>query len=172
MNKIKYRDKDDPKFLEIKEANFMDFLEYMKDKDIYNIRLPVNNTEAYQYLRWLNAHYHHDDYGSFLNYVLNCLDAWLSNKPVRPPTPREVAVFNAKRIVDLADREKVGNSESDRALFIDIKAESIRDAYLFCSYPIWIVSGLAGCVMKWGTFEDNEKPGDSDKYITYEEYDA
>jgi hypothetical protein len=57
-------------------------------------------------------------------------------------------------------------------MFIDSNAEFIRDAYLFWSYPMWINSGLAGCVMKWGTFEDNEKPGDSEKYITYEEYDS
>lgn len=171
-NEVEYRDKYDPEYIEIKGADFMDFLEYMKDKDLYNIRLPVNNPEAYQYLRWLNAHYH-EDYGCFLNYVLNGWDAFLSKKPVRPPTPREVAIFSAKRIVELAERkEKDVGSESDRALFIDTNAEFIRDAYLFWSYPMWINSGLAGCVMKWGTFEDNEKPGDSEKYDTYEEYES
>ena len=171
-NEVEYRLKDDPEFLEIKGVNFMDFLEYMKDKDMYNIRLPVNNPDAYQYLRWLNAHYHQDDYGCFLNYILNGWDAFLSKKPVRPPTPREVAIFSAKRIVDLAERKEVGHSESDRALFIDTNAEFIRDAYLFWSYPAWINSGLAGCVMKWGTFEDNMKPGDEDTFITYEEYET
>lgn len=172
MLEIKFRPKDDPEFLAIKDGvDFLEFVEYMKDKDIYNVRLPVNNPEAYQYLRWLNANYHQDDYGCFLNYILNGWDAFLSKKPVRPPTPREVAIFSAKRIVDLAERKDI-ESESDRALFIDTNAEFIRDAYLFWSYPMWINSGLAGCVMKWGTFEDNEKPGDSEKYITYEEYDA
>ena len=171
-SEIKFRPKDDPEYLEIKGADFMEFLEYMKDKEIHNIRLPLNNPEAYQYLRWLNAHYHCDDYGCFLNYILNCWDAFLSKKPVRPPTPREVAIHCAKRIVDLAERKEVGYSDSDRALFIDTTAESIRDAYLFWSYPMWINSGLAGCVMKWGTFEDNEKPGDEEKYVTYEEYET
>ena len=166
------REKDDPEFLEIKGANFMNFLEYMKDKDIYNIRLPLNNLEAYKYLRWLNEHYHYNGHGSFLNYILNCWDAWISKKPVRPPTPREVAILCAKRIVHLNEGGEEVGSERDRAMFIDTTAENIRDAYLFWNYPIWIESGLAGCVMKWGTFEDNEKPGDKDKYITYEEYDS
>ena len=171
MNEVEYRDKYDPEYIEIKGANFMEFLEYMKDKDIYNIRLPVNNPEAYQYLRWLNAHYH-DDYGCFLNYILNVWDASFSRKPVRPPTPREVAIFSAKRIVDFAESKDTGHSDSERALFIDTNAEFIRDAYLFWRYPMWINSGLAGCVMKWGTFEDNEKSGDSEKYVTYEEYET
>ena len=169
---IEVRDKDDPEFLDIKGADFLPFLEFMKDKEIHHIRLPVNNPEAYQYLRWLNAHYHNDDYGCFLNYILNGWDAWISEKPVRPPTPREVAIHSAKHIAHLAEGKDDGIPESDRSFFIDSSAEFIRDAYLFWSYPMWIHSGLAGCVMKWGTFEDNMKPGDEDTFITYEEHDA
>ena len=161
MNEVEYYVRNDTEFIEIKNGvNATDFLQYMKGKDIHNIRLPLNNPDACKYLRWLNAKCHRGEYGCFLDYILNGWDACFSDKPVRPPTPREVAILCAKHI-----------TEGKLAMFIDTNAESIRDAYLFWSYPIWIESGLAGCVMKWGTFEDNEKPGDSEKYITYEEYD-
>jgi hypothetical protein len=77
-----------------------------------------------------------------------------------------VAIFSARRIVELSEDKKIEDSE--RGTYIDPNAELIRDAYQYWCYPIWIVSGLAGCVLKWGTFEDNAKP--EDDYITWEEW--
>ena len=55
---IKARAKDDPEYNEIRELGFgIGFVEYMKDKDLSDIRLPLNNPEAYQYLCWVNEHF-------------------------------------------------------------------------------------------------------------------
>ena len=167
--KIEHRPIDDPEFGAIKEGVcFMEFVEFMKNKDLENIRLPINNQEAYQYLRWVNEYFCGNNDGNYLNYILNLWDGWISNKPVRPPTPREIAICAARRIVKNADDKEI--ADNDRGLYIDSDAELIRDAYRYWNYPDWIMSGLAGCVMKWGTFEDNVKPDDEIKYIPYEEY--
>ena len=167
-NNVEYRQKDDQEFLEIKEGvGLMDFIKLIGDKNLENIRLPLNNKEAYQYLRWINEHYVDDDDGNFLNYILNLWDAWCHDKPIRPPTPRELAIVTARRIVKNADDKEIKDDE--RGLYIDFDAEMIRDAYRYWNYHVWITSGLAGCIMKWGTFENNVKPGDEEKYITYEE---
>lgn len=168
MLEIKFRPKDDPEFLAIKQdVDFLAFVEYMKDKDIYNIRLPVNNPEAFNYLRWLNEFHCPDEDGTFLNYILNIWEGTFNDGPVRPPTQREVAIFNSRHILEILDDKEI-KDEKERRMFIDFTAEFIRDAYHYWSYPDWIRSGLAGCIMKWGTFEDNEKPGD--KYRIYEEW--
>ena len=161
---IKWRPKDDEEFNAIKSVDYMEFLHYMKDKDLHNLRLPINNPDAYQYLRWLNEYFMDDN--NYLNYLLNIWDAQFSEKQIRPPTPREVAIFNARHIVELDKSEDI--KSEDKKMDIDFSAEFIRDAYQYWCYPIWIVSGLAGCVLKWGTFEDNAKP--EDDYITWEEW--
>ena len=168
MLEIKFRPKDDPEFLAVKEGvDYLKFVEYMKDRDLFSIRLPVNNPDAYQYLRWLNEFYFLDDDGNYLNYILNIWDGTFKDDSVRPPTPREVAIFNARHILEILDDKEI-TDEKDRRMFIDFTAEFIHDAYCHWSYPSWICSGLAGCIMKWGTFEENEKPGD--KYRIYEEW--
>lgn len=161
---IKWRPKDDEEFNAIKSVDYMEFLHYMKDKDLHNLRLPLNNPDAYQYLRWINGHFSDDN--NYLNYLLNIWDAQFSEKQIRPPTPREVAIFNARHIVELDNSKDI--KPEDKKTFIDFAAEFIRDAYQYWCYPIWIASGLAGCVLKWGTFEDNAKP--EDDYITWEEW--
>ena len=161
---IKWRPKDDEEYNAIKSVDYMKFLDFMKDKDLENLRLPLNNPEAYQYLRWLNEFFVDDN--NHLNYLLNIWDAQLSDKPICPPTPREQAIFNSRRIVEIADDKEL--DPKDKGIYIDSNAEMIRDAYQYWCYPIWISTGLAGCVMKWGTFEDNVKPGDD--YITWEEW--
>lgn len=164
---IKFRPKDDPEFLAVKEGvDYLKFVEYMKDKDLFGIRLPVNNPEAFLYLRWLNEFHCPDEDGTFLNYILNIWDMGMNDKSVRPPTPREAAIFNSRHLLEILDDKEI-KDEKDRMMFIDFTAEFIRDAYHYWSYPSWIHSGLAGCIMKWGTFEDNEKPGD--KYQIYED---
>lgn len=168
LPEIEYRPIDDAEFCKIKKGvSIISFIEYMNGKSLETIRLPLNNNKAYQYLRWLNEHWCSDDDGCFLNYILNIWDAWLSDKPVRPPTPREVAICAARRIAKNADDKSIDDNE--RGFLIDSDAEMIRDAYHYWNYPIWVTSGLAGCVMKFGTFEDNVKPGDENNYMTYEE---
>lgn len=165
LPQIEHRSADDPEYRDIKEcANMMSFVEYMKDKDIEELRLPVNNPEAYNYLRWLNNYFVDDN--NYLNYLLNLWDGNFSEKPVRPPTAREVAIFNSRRIVELADSSEI----DEKGTFIDSNAELIRDAYQYWCYPIWIASGLAGCIVKWGTFEDNVKPGE--EFVTWEEWNV
>ena len=167
---IEYRGPDDKEFCAIKNVDFGQFLEFTKlnkDFTLESIRLPLNNPEAYQYLRWVNEHLC-DDYGCYLNYLLNIWDETCSVKPVRPPTPREVAIFNSRRIVELADNKEL--SDPDRNMYIDMNAEGIRDAYLYWNYSIWISSGLAGCILKFGTFENNMKPGD--EYQIWEEWNT
>ena len=157
---IKWRPKDDEEFNAIKNVDYMEFLHYMKDKDLYNLRLPLNNPAAYQYLRWINGHFMNDN--NYLNYLLNIWD----EQKIRPPTPREVAIFNARHIVELDNNKDI--KPEDKKTYIDFTAELIRDAYQYWCYPIWIATGLAGCVLKWETFEDNAKAGDD--YITWEEW--
>ena len=161
---IKWRPKDDEEFNAIKSVDYMEFLHYMEDKDLKNLRLPINNPDAYQYLRWLNQYFMDDN--NHLNYLLNIWDAQFSEKKIRPPTTREVAIFSAHRIIEL-DNDKDIKPE-DKKTYIDFNAEFIRDAYQYWCYPIWISSGLAGCVLKWGTFEDNAKS--EEDYITWEEW--
>ena len=169
LPKIERRSIDDPEFCAIKEGvGFMEFVGFMKDKNLETIRLPLNNPEAYQYLRWINEYFCGDNDGNYLHYILNIWDAMIGDKPVRPPTPREIAICVARRIVKNADDKEI--TDDERGLYIDSDAEMIRDAYRYWNYPDWIASGLAGCVMKWGTFEDNVKPNDEMKYIPYEEY--
>lgn len=165
LPQIEHRSVDDPEYRGIKDcANMMSFVEYMKSKDIEELRLPVNNPEAYNYLRWLNNYFVDDN--NYLNYLLNLWDENFSEKPVRPPTAREVAIFNSRRIVEIADSDEI----DEKGVFIDSNAELIRDAYQYWCYPIWIASGLAGCIIKWGTFEDNVKPGE--EFITWEEWNV
>ena len=169
LPQIKPRSADDPEYRGIKDCvNMMSFVEYMKSKDIEELRLPVNNPEAYNYLRWLNNYFVDDN--NYLNYLLNIWDEQRINgdTPVRPPTAREVAVFSARRIVELADSTDLDSQ--NRGVYIDSDAEFIRDAYQYWCYPIWIASGLAGCIIKWGTFEDNVKDGD--KYQVWEEWNT
>ena len=165
LPQIEHRSVDDPEYRGIKEcANMMSFVEYMKSKDIEELRLPVNNPEAYNYLRWLNNYFVDDN--NYLNYLLNLWDENFSEKPVRPPTAREVAIFNSRRIVEIADSDEI----DEKGVFIDSNAELIRDAYQYWCYPMWIASGLAGCIIKWGTFEDNVKPGE--EFVTWEEWNV
>lgn len=152
---------DYPEYCAIQNVDFAEFVEFMKDKSLYDVRLPVNNPEAYQYLRWANEYLCRDT--NFLNYVLNIWDESFGDR-VRPPTPREMAVVHAQKILDATKDEK------DREFRIDTNAEFIRDAYHYWNYPDYIRYGLAGCIMKWGTFEDNEKPGVEKDYTTYEEW--
>ena len=169
-NEIKYRPKMDPEFFDIKHGvDVGKFVDYMKGRSLENIRLPLNNPEAFSYLCWLNEFWVENYDGCHLNYLLNLWSSPFGDKPVRPPTAREMAIYNARRIVKLADNTDL--APSDKEMYIDVNAEGIRDAYHYWCYPIWIASGLAGCVLKWGTFEDNEKPGDEDKYVTYEKYE-
>lgn len=166
----KFRPKMDPEFFDIKHGvDVGKFVDYMKGRSVENIRLPLNNPEAFSYLCWLNEFWVDNYDGCHLNYLLNMWDSPFADKRVRPPTAREMAIHNARRIVKLADNPDI--PASDKEMYIDVNAEGIRDAYHYWCYPIWIASGLAGCVMKWGTFEDNMKPGDEDTYITYEEYE-
>ena len=160
---IKWRSKDDPEYNETRELGFgLKFIEYMKDKDLSDIRLPLNNPEAYQYLRWVNEHFATDT--NFLNFLLNIFDAGY-----KPLTAREHAIANAKLILDYAkDIDKVGEEGRDARMFLDSSAEAIQNAYAYWSYPQWGDVGLAGCLLKWGTWEDNEKPGDEAKYAKYE----
>jgi hypothetical protein len=167
LPRIEHRSADDPEYRDIKDCvNMMSFVEYMKGKDIEELRLPVNNPEAYQYLRWLNNYFVDDN--NYLNYLLNIWDEqyMVKKKPVRPPTAREVAIFNARRIVEIADSDEIDG----KGVYIDSNAEFIRDAYQYWCYPIWIASGLAGCILKWGTFEDNVK--ECDEYLTWEEWNT
>lgn len=156
---------DDPEYCDILDVDFAKFVDFMKDKKLESIRLPVNNPEAYQYLRWANEHLCQD--GNNLNYILNLWDADFGPR-VRPPTPREIAIEHAKAIVNATKDES--RSQFDREFSIDTNAEFIREAFLYWNYPSYISHGLAGCIMKWGTFEDNEKPDAKKDYITYEEY--
>lgn len=153
--------RDYPEYCAIQNVDFGEFVTFMKDRSLYDVRLPVNNPEAYQYLRWANEYLCQDT--NYLNYVLNIWDESFGDH-VRPPTPREMAVVHAQKILDATKDEK------DREFRIDTNAEFIRDAYTHWNYPDYIRSGLAGCIMKWGTFEDNEKPGAEKDYTTYEEW--
>lgn len=171
---IEYREMDDPEFTAIKNGvSLVQVIEFMKDRDIEGIRLPVNNPTAYQYLRWLNAHWLKDE-SCYVTYILNLWDEYIMPKRVRPPTPRELVICSAKRIVELANNNDEKNDiVVHKNMFIDTNAELIRDAYLYWNYPAWIESGLAGCIMKFGTFEDNLlKPGDESNYVTYEDHEA
>lgn len=160
---IKARPKDDPEYNEIRYLGFgIEFIEYMKDKDLYDIRLPLNNPEAYQYLCWVNGHFATDT--NFLNFLLNIFD-----EGFKPLTARENAVMNVKLMSDYAkDMDKEGTEGKEARMHFDLCAESIQNAYAYWSYPQWAEVGLAGCIMKWGTWEDNEKPGDEAKYVKYE----
>lgn len=161
---IKWRPKDDPEYNEVRELGFgIAFIEYMKDKDLSDIRLPLNNPEAYQYLRWVNEYFAADT--NFLNFLLNIFDAGF-----KPLTAREHAIANAKLILDYAkDIDKGGEEGRDARMSLDSSAEAIQNAYAYWSYPQWGDVGLAGCLLKWGTWEDNEKPGDEAKYPKYED---
>ena len=158
---IKARPKDDPEYNEIRYLGFgLKFIEYMKDKNLSDIRLPLNNPEAYQYLRWVNEHFATDT--NFLNFNLNIFD-----EGFKPHTAREHAVMNVKLMSDYAkDMDKESPDGKETRWHFDMCAESIQNAYAYWSYPQWGDVGLAGCLMKWGTWEDNEKPGD--KYEIYE----
>ena len=163
------RQKFDPEYFDIMNGvGLGDFVEFMKGKSLESIRLPVNNTDAFNYLRWLNHHWVDSFEGNHLNYILNLWEMPIADKPVRPPTIRELAIYNSKDIVRVAENSDMEDWEKE--LYIDFDAGVIRDAYQFWCYPVWIKSGLAGCIMKWGTFEDNLKPEDNDKYIIFEEY--
>lgn len=158
---IKARSKDDPEYNEIRYLGFgIKFIEFMKDKNLSDIRLPLNNPEAYQYLRWVNEHFATDT--NFLNFLLNIFD-----EGFKPHTAREHAVMNVKLAADYAkDMDKEGAEGKEAKWHFDLCAESIQNAYAYGSYPQWGELGLAGCLLKWGTWEDNEKPGD--KYEIYE----
>ena len=160
---IKARAKDDPEYNEIRELGFgIGFVEYMKDKDLSDIRLPLNNPEAYQYLCWVNEHFATDT--TFLNFLLNIFDAGF-----KPLTAREHAVMNVKLMADYAkDMDKDGDEGKEAKWHFDLCAEAIQNAYAYWSYPQWGDVGLAGCLLKWGTWEDNENPGDEAKYAKYE----
>ena len=157
---IKARPKDDPEYNEIRYLGFgIKFIEYMKDRNLSDIRLPLNNPEAYQYLRWVNEYFATDT--NFLNFNLNIFD-----EGFKPHTAREHAVMNVKLAADYAkDIDKEDEEGRDARMLFDSCAESIQNAYAYWSYPQWSDVGLAGCLLKWGTWEDNEKPGD--KYETY-----
>ena len=158
------RPHNDKEYCEIKDyVDFVRFVKFMKDRRPATLRLPLNNPEAYKYLRWLNNYFIDDS--CYLNYLLNIWDETFK-KPVRPPTAREVAIFNSRRIVEIVESAEI--KDADKDVFIDSEAEFIRDAYQYWSYPIWIASGLAGSVMKWGTFEDNVKEGD--EFLVWEEW--
>lgn len=161
---IKARPKDDPEYNDIRNLGFgIEFVEYMKDKELSDIRLPLNNPEAYQYLHWVNEYFATDT--NFLNFLLNIFDAGF-----KPITARENAAMNVKLMADYAkDMDKEGQEGKDARWHFDVCAESIQNAYAYWSYPQWGNVGLAGCIMKWGTWEDNEKPGDEAKYAKYEE---
>lgn len=136
------------------------FFEFMKDKDLAAIRLPLNNPDAYQYLRWVNDNFATDT--NFLNFLLNIFDAGY-----KPETAREHAIRNAKLLLDYAkDIDKEGEEGRDARIKVDFCADAIQNAYAYESYPAWAEKGLAGCVLKWGTWEDNEKS--DDKYEIYE----
>jgi len=160
LPEIKWRPKDDSEYNEIRELGFgLKFIEYMKGKSLSDIRLPLNNPEAYQYLRWVNEYFAADT--SFLNFLLNIFDAGF-----KPLTVREEASMNVKLMSDYAkDMDKEGQEGKDARLHFDLCAESIQNAYAYWSYPQWGEVGLAGCLLKWGTWEDNEKP--DDKYEIY-----
>lgn len=160
---IKWRFKDDPEYNEIRYlGSGIEFIEYMKDKELSDIRLPLNNPDAYQYLRWVNEYFATDS--NFLNFLLNSFDGGF-----KPLTARENASMNVKLMSDYAkDMDKEGQEGQDARMHFDLCAESIRHAYAYWSYPQWGDVGLAGCLLKWGTWEDNEKPGDEAKYAKYE----
>ena len=161
--------KDDPEFCAIKNGvDFLEFVKFMADKQIASTRLPLNNPEAFRYLCWLNARYIDGGDGCFINFLLNLWDNDFTNggKKVRPPTAREYAIRSANEIMRLKNATDIDADMKD--ICIDAQAEMIRDAYAYWCYPIWIATGLAGCVMKWGTFEDNLKDGD--EFATYEDW--
>ena len=149
------------RYNEIRTSGYgLKFFAFMKDKDLAAIRLPLNNPDAYQYLRWVNDNFATDT--NFLNFLLNIFDAGY-----KPETAREHAIRNAKLLLDYAkDIDKEGEEGRDARMNVDICADAIQDAYAYGSYPDWAEKGLAGCVLKWGTWEDNEKS--DDKYEIYE----
>ena len=157
---LKWRSKDDTEYNDIRNLGFgIGFIEYMKDKELSDIRLPLNNPEAYQYLRWCNEYFATNS--NFLNFLLNIFDAGF-----KPLTARENAVINVNLMSDYAkDMDKEGTDGKAARMHFDWCAESIQNAYAYWSYPQWAEVGLAGCLMKWGTWEDNEKS--DDKYETY-----
>ena len=161
LTEIIPRPKDDTEYNAIRYYGFnYRFVKFMKDKDLADIRLPLNNPEAYQYLCWVNEHFATDT--NFLNFNLNIFD-----EGYRPVTAREHAIANAKLLLDYAkDINKEGTEGKDARMHLDMCAEAIQNAYAYGSYPHWEDVGLAGCLLKWGTWEDNEKPGD--KYEIYE----
>ena len=117
-------------------------------------------------MRWLD-HYFYDN-NNYLNYILNTWDFAIMDgeKPVRPPSIRELAIVQSRPIARIDD-DNQPPFQLDMGMAIDTHAEIISDAYYYNLYSKWISSGLAGCLLKWGTFEDNLKEGD--EFITYEE---
>lgn len=149
------------RYNEIRTSGFgHKFFEFMKDKDLAAIRLPLNNPDAYHYLRWVNDKFATDT--TFLNFLLN-----IFYSGYKPETAREHAIRNAKLLLDYAkDIDNEGEEGRYARMNVDICADAIRDAYAYGSYHDWAEKGLAGCVLKWGTWEDNEKS--DDKYEIYE----
>ena len=148
----------DAEYLAIRDGVGLDgFAGCVRDRSLSQLRLPLNNPDACRYLRWVNDHFAEET--TFLNFLLNVWDCKLPDgRRVRPPTPNEYAVFCSKRIVETASDERL--AEADRTVDVDLQARFISDAYYFCTYSRWLSSGLAGCIAKWGTFEDNLKEGD------------
>lgn len=158
---IRYR--DDPEYNAIRYSAFgMDFYKFMEHRDLAEIRLPLNNPKAYEYLRWVNEHFATDT--NFLNFLIN-----ITCCGFKAVTAREHAIANAKLLLDHAKNiDNEGEEGMNAKMFLDSAAEAIQNAYAYWSYPHWIEKGLAGCLLKWGTWEDNEKPGDELRYKPYE----
>lgn len=159
------RKEDDEEYMAIKEVGIYNFAKFAADKDLFNIRLPLNNPEANEYLTWCN--YYYNQTNTFLYYLLNLWDSPIREHKVRPPTIREVAICSAREIAWLSG-QSCDLPPEEKKLYLDFNAENIKDAYMFNNYPIWVISGMAGAVMKFGTFEDHVK--DDDKFMTFEDY--
>ena len=126
------------------------FMFWLGKREISSLRLPFNNKEALDYLRWLNESPYMEGC-TFLNYCINIFD----QMRVKPPTPLEMSVSCARHIVELESKR-----DYSWETYIDWTAGFIRDANLFNNCHLMRSCGLAAAYMKWGTWEDNEKPGD------------
>lgn len=83
-------------FEKIRRVDMMSFIKFVEQNhlELEEIRLPLNNRKALEYLKWASMHFNGDS--TYLNYIINMWEPLMGEERVRPPTMRELAVYMAR----------------------------------------------------------------------------
>lgn len=126
------------------------FVRWLNGRELKDLRLPLNNPEALEYLELVN--YHRCEYnGYWLSWSVN-MYTWAAPKKI-PMKPQTLGEY----LDNLSTKE---DSWDASRIFIGCDKQYLDIEYM-------LVSGVAAAFVEFGTWEDNPEP---EKYITYDEY--